>query len=175
MERKSQILGVDPGSRTTGFAMASFDRGGRLLTLEIGSWEAGRIRDRSAALAALHQQAAEWLERYRPDVAAVEGMFHHRNTRSAFVLAEARGALLAALGSAGIPVVEYSPATVKRTVSGQGGAAKEQVLRAMLRTIAGLDAAALTGKGLDATDALAVAVCHHAHSRLASVSPGRSR
>ena len=170
VDRTTRILGVDPGSRKTGFALARFDRGGRLLDLELGTWSVRAGVGRAAGLSRLHAQAAAWLAEHRPDVAAVEGLFHHRNSRAALALAEARGAVLAALGAAEVPVVEYSPATVKKTVCGHGGAAKEQVVLAIERTVPGLDARRLAGEGLDATDALAIAVCHQAHARLGALA-----
>ncbi|NJN63488.1 MAG: crossover junction endodeoxyribonuclease RuvC [Acidobacteria bacterium] len=116
----------------------------------------------SRTLLAAH---ARFLETQRPDVAAIEGLFHHRNVRSALALAEARGALLAALGEFGVPVIEYPPATVKMTICGSGSASKEDVHRAISRTfptlLVGMDASLPR----DATDALAVALCHDVHAR----------
>ena len=93
------------------------------------------------------------------DEAAVESPFLQRNVRSALALAEARGALLALLGRNSIDVRELSPATVKKTICGFGGADKEQVRRALSRTVPGIDDATLAGLPLDATDAIGIAVC----------------
>ena len=167
MDREGAILGLDPGSRRTGFALVGF-RGDEVISLEIGAWRTdGATRER--ALAQLVQRAEEWLSRREVAVAAVESLFHHKNARAALVLAEARGALLALLGRLGIEVAEYPPARVKQTICGDGRADKEQVRRALARTVPGLARFAIDRVSLDAADALAIAVTHHVHARGASL------
>lgn len=161
--RKLRILGLDPGSQKTGYALAEF-AGGEVLHLELGIFKMDRTSaGRAQSLGRLATEVELWLKEKSPEVAAVESLFQHRNVRSALVLAEARGVLLAALGRGGIPVFEYSPATVKKTVCGFGGAEKEQVRRALLQTVPGLRDAGLEMFPLDATDALALAVCHYTY------------
>ncbi|UCF67789.1 MAG: crossover junction endodeoxyribonuclease RuvC [Acidobacteriota bacterium] len=163
MSQTSTILGLDPGSRRAGFAWVRFD-GSRVVGLEVGAWTVGAQRDRARALSRLMESVEQWLSDHPADVAAVEGLFHHRNVRSALVLAESRGVLLAALGRHGVPVVEYSPAAIKKTICGSGKAAKEQVRRALALTVSGLTSLETDGLPWDATDALAAAVCHHTHA-----------
>jgi crossover junction endodeoxyribonuclease RuvC len=95
------------------------------------------------------------LERYDPQVAILESLFHGLNVRSLIVLAEARGALLATLARRGVPVREVTPAEVKSALTGNGRATKEQVAR-MVRLLLGLAPGRLSA---DASDALAVALC----------------
>jgi crossover junction endodeoxyribonuclease RuvC len=161
---RGAILGLDPGSRKTGFALVTFD-GGAVGELEVGAWQVTPGLPRELALAQLADLAATWLAGRAIEVAAVESLFHHKNSRAALVLAEARGALLAVLGRGAVPVVEYSPATIKQTICGFGGADKEQVRRALSLTVPGLDRFPIESAGLDATDALAVAVTHNVHRR----------
>jgi crossover junction endodeoxyribonuclease RuvC len=161
------VLGIDPGSRVAGYALARFE-GTDVVDCELGVWSPGRSRGRAAALAQLAAEAEAWLAQRRPEVAAVEGLFHHRNVRSALALAEARGVLLSVLGRLGVEVVEYPPATVKKTLCGNGGASKESVRRALGLTVSGLRGVRLDRHPADATDALALAVCHAVHSRFAT-------
>jgi crossover junction endodeoxyribonuclease RuvC len=167
------VLGLDPGSRVAGYAAVAH-RGLRIVRTEIGAWTLGRGGSRAERLGRLVRALEALLERSEPDVAAVEGLFQHRNPRSALALAEARGALLATLGRAEVPVLEYSPAAVKKTVCGNGSATKEMVRRALGRTVPSLGPVKLDGAPPDATDALAIAVCHVTHRGFGErVSGGR--
>jgi crossover junction endodeoxyribonuclease RuvC len=107
-------------------------------------------------LARLREELAELLSRIEPTAAAVESPFHGVNARSALQLAHARGVVLAVLAGAGLDVAEYTPAAVKKTVTGTGGASKEQVGFLVERTVA----AAGSLRGGDQADAIAVALCH---------------
>lgn len=165
MSAITQVLGIDPGSRRTGYAFASF-RGDTVIALECGTWIVPDGLSRAEGLAFLARSAEEWLAAKRPDAAAVESLFQHRNVRSALVLAEARGVLLSVLGRLEIPVFEYPPATVKRTICGSGAADKEQVRRALRLTVRGLAPFFIEAQGLDASDAVALAVTHRAVARV---------
>ncbi len=121
-----------------------------------------RNLDFARRLAALEHQFAAVLARSRPDVAVVESPFHGVNARSALQLAHARGVLLAVLGRLGIPVEDYTPATIKKAVTGSGRADKEQVRRMVQAVLA----VRLDGGSTDLSDALAAAYCHLAHGGL---------
>jgi crossover junction endodeoxyribonuclease RuvC len=112
-------------------------------------------------LALLHRDLTGLLGALRPDAAAVESAFHGKNSRSALRLAQARGVILAALAEAGVRVHEYTPATVKSAVTGNGRAPKEQVLGMVQRLLA---APSRIAGSHDVSDALAVALCHAAAS-----------
>lgn len=107
-------------------------------------------------LRAVHDGIAELIQRHRPDILSVEGVFYGRNVRSTIVLSHARGVILLAAATAGLPVAEYSPAVVKRTVVGRGGAAKGQVgyMVAQLLRLTRAPSPA------DAADAVAIALTH---------------
>ena len=107
----------------------------------------------------MHGGLARLLAAHRPDVVALEDLFYARNARSALILGHVRGVAMLAAAEAGLPAAEYSPAEVKRAVVGYGRADKQQVQQ-MVALLLGMDA---PPSPLDASDALAVAVCH-AHS-----------
>jgi len=149
------ILGLDPGSLHTGYGLLE-KRGSALTLLDVGRFSCPREQALPARLAHLVACLTELLGRRRPDVAVVESPFHGMNARSLIVLAQARGALLAAIAGQGVEVREYSPAEVKVAVTGNGRAGKEQVARMVRLLLALDDKRALAA---DATDALAVALC----------------
>lgn len=174
MSAGGAILGLDPGSRRTGFALVTF-RGESVSELEVGAWQVEPDLPRQRALAQLADLAADWISARSVGAAAVETLFQHKNVRSALVLAEARGVLLAVLGRLGVSVAEYSPATIKQTICGFGRAGKDQVRRALQLTVPGLAGLELERCGPDATDALAIAVTHHIQARALrlTAAPGR--
>jgi crossover junction endodeoxyribonuclease RuvC len=148
-----RVLGVDPGSRCTGFGVV--ERRGT----ELRRVESGVIRPRgttlAARLASIYQELLAVIERQRPDGAALESVFSARNPRSALVLGQARGVALAACGRACVPTAEYAPAQVKSAVAGYGRADKAQVQR-MVRLLLALPELPQS----DAADAIAIAICH---------------
>ena len=156
-----RILGLDPGSRHTGYGLIHRRRRG-LELLAQGRLTPPRGLDLPARLGWLGTTLAGSLAGWRPDVAVLEAPYLGLNPRSLVVLAQARGALLAALAAAGVEVVEYSPAEVKSAVTGNGRADKRQVARMVALQLSGVpdDASA------DATDALAMALCYTHRSRL---------
>ena len=147
------ILGLDPGSRHTGFGLIEKEHD-KLRLLEHGRLSCSSRRPLPERLFALSRDLGQLLDRTPPGTVALETPFHGINSRSLIVLAQARGALLAELASRRLDIREYSPAEVKSAVSGNGRAGKEQVAH-MVRLILGLEGAASS----DATDALAVAIC----------------
>ena len=160
------ILGLDPGSRHTGFALLEA-QADRLEAIDCGRFSSPAKQSVPRRLASLVKQLLEILERHSPQVAVLETPFHGLNSRSLVVLAEARGALLATLASREIDIEEYSPAEIKSTVAGNGRADKSQVAR-MVSIELGLDTRELSS---DAADALAIAICYahrHRFDRLAS-------
>jgi crossover junction endodeoxyribonuclease RuvC len=153
------ILGLDPGSRHTGFAWVEA-RGDDLEALDFGRMSCPASQPVPQRLASLVEQLTDLLDRRLPHVAVLETPFHGLNSRSLVVLAEARGALLATLAGRSIEITEYSPAEIKSAVAGNGRADKTQVAR-MVSILLGIDAGKLSS---DAADALAIAVCYaHRH------------
>lgn len=148
------ILGLDPGSRFTGFGVVH--RAGNSLTrIDAGRLSVPTKIGTAQRLAWLGREVGELLLRFEPDAVAIETTFAGVNNRSLIVMAQARGAILSALGATELEPREFSPAEIKRTVAGNGRAGKDQVAR-MVGMLLGIDAARLSA---DATDALAVAVC----------------
>lgn len=150
-----RILGVDPGTRCAGWAVVS---GSVYLPKLIACGEI-RLPERLAfanRLAGLHAGISAVVAQHTPSEAAVEAPFHGVSARSALQLAHARGVVLAALGSSGVPVFEYSPATIKKAVTGNGRAEKEQVEAMVSRLIPG---GGPRGRS-DVADAIAAALCH---------------
>ncbi len=153
----TRILGIDPGSRITGYGIIE-TRGTR--TSYIAS---GCIRVAGDTLAErvkmVFDGVSELVSTHHPEEVAVEQVFVHRNAASALKLGHARGAALVGAALHALPVFEYTPAQVKQAVTGKGNAAKEQVQH-MIRMLLGLSAAPQA----DAADALGVALCH-AHTQ----------
>jgi crossover junction endodeoxyribonuclease RuvC len=151
-----RILGLDPGSQCTGYAVV--ETGARVTYLVSGA-----IRTRGASLTERLQEIFAGVDRltseFRPDEVAIESIFMHRNADSALKLGQARGAALSATFAVRPRVFEYAPREVKLAVVGTGGAQKEQV-QLMVRRLLNLSGPL----GADAADALAIALCH-AHSR----------
>ncbi|HXU73762.1 MAG TPA: crossover junction endodeoxyribonuclease RuvC [Polyangia bacterium] len=151
----SRILGIDPGTRYFGYGVIERVAAGRVRYIECGVLEPRRTGELAARLGEIAAGLAEVLDELRPDVVAVEGVFHGVNARSALQLGHSRGVALATAGARDLKVHEYAPATVKRAVAGNGQATKDQV-QAMVLALCGLKRA----PRLDASDALAVAICH---------------
>ncbi len=152
------ILGIDPGSASTGYGVVE-RRSGCLRALAHGTIVPPRGLPFLDRLPHIASAIEALVRRVAPDGAAVEDVFHARNSRVALQLGHVRGAVLLPLLRAGVPIHEYPPRLVKKAVTGSGAAEKEQVRR-MVRLLLGLGESPLS---LDASDALAVAICH-AHS-----------
>ncbi len=150
------MLGIDPGTAATGYGVVETgDRGSFRLI------ECGVIRTTAGALLAtrlrqVHEELTGLIARHRPDVLAVEEAFHARNVRTTLVLGHARGVILLAGAQTDTPIAEYSPATIKKTVTGKGAAPKSQV-GFMVAQLLHLKAAP---QPADAADGVAVALTH---------------
>ncbi|MYC68257.1 MAG: crossover junction endodeoxyribonuclease RuvC [Acidobacteriia bacterium] len=149
------ILGVDCGSRVTGYGLIE-SVGRETQAVDYGTIRLPERLELPQRLCVLAGGLRQVLDRFSPDEAAVEDVFTQKNVRSALVLAHVRGAAMLSLAEAGVPVASYSPATVKNSVVGHGSANKEQV-RQMVSVLLGVRE---TIDPLDVSDALAVALCH---------------
>jgi crossover junction endodeoxyribonuclease RuvC len=158
------ILGVDPGTASTGYGLVR-EEDDRLLLVDCGVITTAPGQALPLRLQAIYQGLAELVRRHRPDVAAVEELFFSRNARTALAVGHARGVTLLALADAGLPVFEYKPMQVKQAIAGYGGADKQQV-QEMVRLLLDLDRAPQPD---DAADALAVAICHIHAARMAAL------
>jgi len=149
------ILGVDPGSRHTGYALIETG-GGSMRLIDEGRVSLPPRMSLPQRLAGLIREMGSILERWQPQAVAVESPYHGPNVKSLIVLAQARGAILALMGGHDIEIHEYSPAEVKIAVAGNGRADKAQVSR-MVHLLLSLDP---SDRSDDQTDAMAVAVCY---------------
>jgi crossover junction endodeoxyribonuclease RuvC len=149
------VFGIDPGSERTGYGCVETD-GRRHRLIVCGAVAAQTGDDFAARLARIHRELSRLIATCRPDCVAIENVFYATNVRSALKLGHARGVALLAASEAAIPVIEYSPAEIKRSVVGYGRAEKPQV-QAMMKLLLGLDVAPSPH---DVADALAVAICH---------------
>lgn len=162
----TRILGIDPGSRITGWGVIEVS-GTRSQCIDHGTVRCagGELPPR---LLHIFSRLGEVIGEYRPHEAAIEEVFVNRNIASALVLGQARGAAICALAQAGLSVAEYAPAQIKSAVVGSGRAEKPQVQH-MVKILLNLREAAAA----DAADALAVALCH-AHVRGTVARAGES-
>ena len=152
-----RLIGFDPGLRNTGWGVIAVD-GNRLKHVGDGVVHTDARLSLAERLVQLQTGLADVIARFDPDEAAVEETFVNTNAVSTLKLGQARGIALLVPASQGIPVSEYTPNQVKKTVVGSGHAAKEQI-QMMVRTL-------LPGcevKSADAADALAIAICHAHH------------
>jgi crossover junction endodeoxyribonuclease RuvC len=159
-----RILGIDPGSSVTGYGAVERKNSG-IEHRAHGTLRFPRAHAQHQRLAAIYAGVTQWVAETQPDAAVVEKIFVSASPRSALILGQARGAALAALGSAGIPVYEYAPQQLKRSVTGNGSASKRQV-QAMVRRLLTLE----TTPAADAADALALALCHAQAGPLAALA-----
>ncbi|KQC09361.1 MAG: crossover junction endodeoxyribonuclease RuvC [Candidatus Cloacimonas sp. SDB] len=155
------ILGIDPGSNFCGYGVLEIDKG-KIIAAGCDVIKIKKTLKLAEKLYEIHKGISCIISKYKPDIAAVESIFYGKNISSAFTLGHARGAILLALAQQGIPITEFSPREVKKSVVGNGNASKEQV-QYMVQKILNLKN---EPRSQDATDALAVALCQFNKERL---------
>jgi crossover junction endodeoxyribonuclease RuvC len=165
MHRPIRILGIDPGLRRTGWGMVTID-GNCLSFLACGSLTTDSAAGLAARLLAIHDGLRQVVHAHAPDEAAVEATIVNKDASATLKLGQARGIALLVPAIAGLPVAEYAPNLVKKTIVGAGHGEKAQI-----RMMIGVLLPAADPKSTDAADALAIAVCHAHHRR----SPALSR
>lgn len=159
MEKNSKdkiILGIDPGTQILGFGVIGINSKGPYY-IDMGVFDLRKIEDPFEKLANISAGVTELIEEYQPDQLAVESPFYGKNAQVILKLGRAQGAALTAAVMRGIPVAEYAPRKAKIAICGNGAASKEQVAMMIAKTLR----VELNPKYLDATDALAIALCHH--------------
>lgn len=160
-----RILGLDPGTASTGYGIIdSID--GRLAVVTYGVIKTLPDRSPSERLQILYNELNALIAEYQPDTAGVEELFFGRNITTAISVGQARGVLLLALANRDIPIGEYSPPKIKESVTGYGKADKAQV-QLMIRNLLDLEE---TPRPDDAADGLAVAITHYQYQRYASLT-----
>jgi len=154
-EKVSKILGVDPGTNITGYAIISIsEKSCKVITA--GIFDLRSHKDHQTKLKEIFLQVQEVIETYLPDHLSIEAPFYGKNVQSMLKLGRAQGVAMAAAMTMGLEIYEYAPKRIKQAITGRGTASKEQVA-AMLQSRLGYK---IDDKYLDASDALAAAVCH---------------
>ena len=156
------ILGIDPGTVVMGYGLVEY-KDNRLSLIEMGVLKLSARLDSYERLKLIHQKVHELIGRFTPQDFAIEAPFFGKNVQSMLKLGRAQGVAIATAMHAGIPVTEYSPKKVKQSITGNGNSEKQQVWKMLIRILQleqELDR-------YDASDALAVAVCHHFQNQTA--------
>ena len=152
------ILGIDPGTLVLGYGLIN-TQGKTVSLLDMGVMKLSARKDAYERLGLIHRKLKELIEKYKPDSFAIESPFFGKNVQSMLKLGRAQGVAIATAMSAGLEVCEYSPRKIKQAITGNGNADKEQVWKMLQRILSITHNTDI--KYLDASDALAVAVCHH--------------
>jgi len=150
------ILGIDPGTLIMGYSIIAC-KGKKVVLKEMHALKLSSKKNNYERLNLIYQKVVELIEQYRPTEFAIEAPFFGKNVQSMLKLGRAQGVAIAAAMHHQLPVTEYSPRKVKQAVTGNGNAAKEQVWKMLQQTLALKE----SPQYFDATDALAVAICHH--------------
>jgi len=168
-----RVFGIDCGTEVTGFGVVDSDENGREPRLEcraLGAIRLAKTRALPLRLEQVFQELTAEMERWQPDTVAIEEVFYSVNAKSALKLGQVRGVALLAAARLGIPLAEYAPLKIKSSVVGYGLAKKEQV-QFMVARLLGL---AELPEPADASDALALAICHiHTAQTLAQQGAAR--
>jgi len=155
-EKKERIIiGIDPGTLAMGYGVIRCE-GNKMELLGMGTIHMNAKDDHQVRLKRIFEKMNELIDQYLPDFMAIEAQFFGKNVQSMLKLGRAQGVCMAVGLSRDIPVVEYSPRKIKQSITGNGNASKEQVA-AMLNRLVPFEN---SPKFLDATDALAIAICH---------------
>jgi crossover junction endodeoxyribonuclease RuvC len=168
LQKKSKIiLGIDPGTVIMGYGIVEIS-GSAIKLLEMDILKPGKVEDPYRKLQLIYNTVSGLIIKYKPDVFAIEAPFFGKNVQSMLKLGRAQGVAIAAAMRHGLDVTEYSPKKVKQSVTGNGNASKEQVLKMLQRLLNFKE----DPKYFDASDALAVAVCHYFQEKSLLSSPG---
>ncbi|MDB4925144.1 crossover junction endodeoxyribonuclease RuvC [Mucilaginibacter sp.] len=149
------ILGIDPGTAVMGYGLVK-ETGSKIELISLGVVKMDKIDDHMLKLQRIFEKTVALIDNYKPDCLAIEAPFYGKNIQVMLKLGRAQGVAMAAALSRSIEVTEYSPRKIKQSITGNGNATKEQVA-AMLQNLLSFKE---TPDFLDATDGLAVAVCH---------------
>lgn len=167
-QKASIILGIDPGTIIMGYGLVKV-AGNKISLLEMGVLQPGKVEDTYKKLQLIFNTVSGLITKYQPDCFAIEAPFFGKNVQSMLKLGRAQGVAIAAAMRHGLEVTEYSPKKVKQSITGNGNAAKEQVMKMLQQILSFTD----DPKHFDATDALAVAVCHHFQQKAILLAGGQ--
>ncbi len=158
---RHKILGIDPGTNVMGYAILNTQLSKSEVEV-ISVIQMKKLTDHYAKLKFIYEKMNALIEQYKPDILAIEAPFYGKNVQSMLKLGRAQGIVIAACLHAGMEVYEYEPRKIKQSITGNGNAAKEQVAAMLCHMYPLKDSI----EYLDATDALAAAVCHHLQHRV---------
>lgn len=162
------ILGIDPGTNVMGYGLIHC-KGEKMSVIQFGVIHLSKYKNHEIKLKKIFDRVTELIKEYLPDEVALEAPFFGKNVQSMLKLGRAQGVAMAAALNRSMPIHEYAPKKVKQSVTGNGNASKEQVAHMIQMLLKFEDAPKL----LDATDALAVAICHHYSSKSAIGGSGK--
>lgn len=157
-EKAGTILGIDPGTNLLGYGVISVDKSGPEF-VDMGILDLRKEKDPYRKLSLIYEKVSLLIDRYKPAAVACESPFYGKNAQVILKLGRAQGAAITAAAHKGVEVFEYAPREAKMAITGNGGAGKEQVNVMVQKTLG----VSLDPGHLDATDALAIAMCHHYH------------
>src|SRR5246500_4043811 len=151
-----RVLGIDCGGEYTGYGVVEMYSSGKLCCLTCGAIKLSPREPLPRRLSRIFTQLGELIAEHQPDEVAIEDVFYALNVKSALKLGQVRGVAMLAAAAAGLEVAEYAPLSIKSAVVGYGRAEKEQVQSMVTRLVA----LAEPPQSADASDALAIAICH---------------
>src|ERR1700733_14317345 len=151
-----RVLGIDCGGQYTGYGVVEMESAGRLVCLTCGAIKLSAREPLARRLARIYEGLGALIVEHRPDEVAIEGIFNALIVNPALKLGQVRGVAMLAAATAGLEVAEYSPLTIKSSVVGYGRAEKQQVQHMVTRLLS----LAVVPQPMDASDALAIAICH---------------
>ena len=166
------IIGIDPGTNVMGYGILGV-RGKQPYLIALGVIRLSKLEDHYLRLRRIYDRVLALVEQYLPDEMAIEAPFFGKNVQSMLKLGRAQGVAMAAALAREVPITEYEPRKIKQAITGNGAASKEQV-RELLRRILNIGDKVFEDLELDATDALAAALCHHYESTRPLPSTGKS-
>ena len=166
LQKEKIILGIDPGTNLMGFGVIKVI-GSNITMLDVGVLNMKKDKDLGVRLRMIYQKMIELIEQHLPDELAIEAQFFGQNVQSMLKLGKAQGVAIAAALSRDIPYEEYAPKKIKMSITGNGNASKEQVAKMLCHILKNKNIT----DSLDASDALATAICHH--NQAGSISKGK--
>ena len=150
------ILGIDPGTNIMGYGLIH-NKGNKIELIALGVIKLGKLSDHGLKLKKIFERTRSLITEYKPDELAIEAPFYGKNVQSMLKLGRAQGVAMDAALSMDVPIHEYSPRKIKQSITGKGNASKEQVAAMLMNLLSIKD----PPEYFDATDGLAVAVCHY--------------
>lgn len=172
MSKDKVIMGVDPGTNILGYGIIDVVGKNEITTLAVGVVMLNKLKEHTDKLKRIFERTLALIDQYHPDEMAVEAPFFGKNVQSMLKLGRAQGVVMAAALYRDIPIVEYAPRKIKQSITGNGNASKEQVAAILESTLK----TKIEAKYLDASDGLAVALCHHYQANnIPSVGSGKKK